>query len=96
MLIRRKDKKGVSGILILIIILALGFLTLFFTGVLQQTLPSGLTGEGESDSLVGSVLECSTESECLTFLNSEGMPDNFLQENNLKINCQNEICKITK
>lgn len=37
---------------------------------------------------------CTTEEECTSFLREQGMPDSFLEDNNLEINCINDICTI--
>lgn len=39
---------------------------------------------------------CSNEYDCLTYLKSEGMPDNFLESKGYSIYCQNENCYFRK
>jgi len=40
---------------------------------------------------------CSSQQECIRFLESQGMPKNFLEENRFEITCsQNGICTIIK
>lgn len=39
---------------------------------------------------------CSTESECLADLAAEGMPQRYLEENDLKITCTGGACSVSK
>lgn len=37
---------------------------------------------------------CDDKDECIKDLKSEGMPDNFLENNNIDIECNNGVCVV--
>lgn len=39
---------------------------------------------------------CNTEQQCIDFLEEKGMPDNWLEENNIKITCDGGVCNANK
>jgi len=72
---------GIAGILIIS-----AFVLLF---IFAPDIPQTILGGGEPE-----ILDfCSTETECIDFLKAQGMPDNFLEENNIQISCNNGECK---
>ena len=39
---------------------------------------------------------CSTEQECIDYLENKGMPDNWLEENKITIECTGGVCYATE
>lgn len=81
--------------------LAIAFIAVIILGVTLSFIFLGDKNSNTQDFLSvslpseGEVLDfCSTETDCIDFLKSNGMPDNFLNLNNYSITCQNEICKL--
>ena len=79
-----KKNVGITlGIIILLIIV--GGIIYFMQGTSQTAIPTGAEN-----------LNCSNYDGCIDYLKSQGMPDNFLENNNIKITCENGVCYATK
>ena len=94
-MVKKKNRKTVG---IVGVILALGLLFFATSGeffaVTDNTGDNIIVVESSTNT---EVLEfCSTESQCISYLKNEGMPDNFVSENNIKINCLGGRCIATR
>ncbi len=93
MALTKKQKRNwiIAGIVFALIIIAVVlFNVIDFDGGGGLTLAISQVQETQEE-----VLDfCTNEQGCIDFLKEQGMPQGFLQENNLQINCLNNLCTI--
>ncbi len=76
------------------------FIVVVLAIVVLNLMDIGGGEDGQTLSIAPQVLQedvldfCETEQGCIDFLNEQGMPSGFLEENNLQINCLNGRCVI--
>jgi len=87
------------AVFIIIVALIGGSLMLINFLNLQQTMFPSLSQQDNTIIITPTeerIDGCTTIDSCITYLKSIGMPDNYLETNNLKIECKNEVCYVKK
>lgn len=83
------------GIFIVLLLIGVGVGLFFFTPLFGQSGVGGVSGEIENVSEI-ELDFCSSEEECKReLIRDQGMPPNFLEENNLIIKCSGSKCVLT-
>lgn len=85
-MIKRKTKEVWIWSIVIILIVA-SIIGIVFFGSQEQVM---ITGDSEKLDF------CSTTEECISYLKLQGMPDNFLEQNNINIVCEGGICYAKK
>ena len=83
----KKKNKTRNIIITVVIVIALIFLAIF---AFNQATQTGLPEDAEL------LTYCSTETECISYLTNQGMPNNYLESNSITINCENGKCYAQK
>lgn len=95
---RKKTKRNLVIVgIILAVALTVYFLSISDVGFLSITGDQASTnGLSIQSSNIEDLSFCSVYEECISTLESRGIPDNYLEDNNLEIICSGGICKISK